>query len=68
MKENEPRQMRLVEQEQLNQLPFAGHAHVHLKILQAGDFYATRAPEAYAQAVDFVNFWGALAAAQEPEQ
>jgi hypothetical protein len=55
------RQLNLTEQEQLNRMPFSGHALMHIKVLQAGDFYARRAPEAYNRAVEFVNFWGALA-------
>lgn len=64
--DGEMTQMRLTEQDQLNRFPFAGHLVVHMAVVRKADWYAVHSPAALQSAVDFVNFWGALAGAQPP--
>lgn len=64
--DGEMTQMRLIEQRQLNEYPFASHIVISLAVIKKADWYSVHAPDALNNAVEFVNFWGALAGAQPP--
>ena len=60
---SEYKQLHLTDQPQFRQGSFEGRLNMHLRVVEASDFYKEHSPNQYKESLDFVSFWGQIASA-----